>query len=169
MSIFSLFLPKLSLALALLQGFTIGISFTLGYMFYHLKTQSDWQKKDFLPRQKIKVALKRSVFMMLFIGGFIAFLIAVLSTYHLAWPGNLSFGLRLGMPVGIVVGFMFYGGIEVLKHVTLRLVMYQYKIAPWCYTHFLEYAKLLTFLKPQSGGYAFRHDWFQEYFLRKDK
>jgi hypothetical protein len=169
MSVFSLFLAKLSLAIALLQGFAIGVSFTLGYTFYRLKTQLDWQKKDFLPRQKIKAALKRSILMTFTIGGLITFLITGLVAYHLGWPGNLSFGLRLGMPIGILIGFMFYGGIEVLKHLTLRFVMYRYGIAPWNYSHFLEYAKLLTFLKPQSGGYAFRHDWFQAYFIRKDK
>ncbi len=96
-------------------------------------------------------------------------MITSLAAYHLGWPGNLSFGLRLGMPIGIVIGFLFYGGIDVLKHITLRLVMYQYRIAPWHYTRFLDYAKRLTFLKPQSGGYAFRHDWFQEYFIKNFK
>jgi hypothetical protein len=69
------------------------------------------------------------------------------------------------MPIGIIIGFMFYGGVEVLKHVTLRLVMYWYGIGPWHFNCFLEYTKSVTLLKPQSSGYAFKHDWFQEYFM----
>jgi hypothetical protein len=164
MSIISLFLPKLNLAAALLQGFIIGISFNIAYIIYHLQTKSDWQKRDFLTRHKIWAALKRSILMTFIIGGTITLLVTIIAISHLAWPGNLSFGLRLGMPLGIVLGFMFYGGIEVVKHITLRFVMYKYGIAPWHYTNFLEYAKKLTFLKSQSGGYAFKHDWFQEYF-----
>ena len=83
----------------------------------------------------------------------------------LAFVIFLSFGLRVGMPLGIILGFMFYGGVEVLKHLMLRWVMYQQGISPWRYTRFLEYAKKLHFLKPQSSGYAFIHDWFQEYFF----
>lgn len=165
MSLFkSVFLPTLGWGPTLLQGVAIGVSFTLAYIFYRLKMQTDWQERDFLPRQKIKVALKRSVFMMFLIGGLITFLITGLGVHHLKWPGNLSFGLRLGMPFGIVIGLMLYGGSEVLKHLTLRLAMYQYEMAPWHYTRFLEHTKLLTFVKPQSSGYAFKHDWFQEYF-----
>jgi hypothetical protein len=70
----------------------------------------------------------------------------------------------MGMPLGIVFGFLFYGGIEVLKYVTLRWFMYHKGIAPKDYTDFLEYSKQLMFIKSQSDGYAFRHDWFQEYF-----
>ena len=163
----SLLLPKPNLVMASLIGVVIGISLSLGGTFYRARTQLDWRKTDFLPRQKIKAALKRSVSMILVIGGLMTVIVTIWQSYHLGWPGNLSLGLRVGMPVGIVVGFMFYGGVNVLKHITLRLFMYRYGIAPWHYTYFLEYAKYLTFLKPQSGGYAFRHDWFQVYFSEK--
>jgi hypothetical protein len=164
---FSLFIPKLTLGVALLQGFILGLSMTIGYSFYHLRKQSDWKTPVFWPSQKITLALKRSALMILTIGGFITLLVTGLSSYHLGWPGNLSFGLRVGMLPGIIFGFMFYGGVEVLKHFTLRWIMYQQGMIPWRYTRFLEYAKQLIFIKPQSGGYAFIHDWFQEYFSNK--
>lgn len=120
----SLFITKLPKSLALLQGFNIGLSITIGYSFYRLKKQSDWKTPVFWPTQKITLALKRSVFMILTIGGTITFIVTGLSTSYLGWPGNLSFGLRVGMPLGIILGFMFYGGVEVLKHFTLRWIMY---------------------------------------------
>ncbi|MBE9562354.1 MAG: hypothetical protein IMF12_05780 [Proteobacteria bacterium] len=96
------------------------------------------------------------------LGGTITLLTTGIS--YLSWPGNLSLGLRVGMPMGIASSFILYGGTDILKHITLRIIMYQQGIAPWNYIEFLEYCKQLNFLKPQSGGYAFRHDWFQEYF-----
>ncbi|NJO18258.1 MAG: NACHT domain-containing protein [Thioploca sp.] len=176
----SLLLPKTNLVLAALIGIIIGISISLGYTFYHLRMQLTWQKKYFLPRYKIKAALERSISMILLIGGLITLMILLIGELitmiltswqddYLGWLGNLSLGLRIGMPMGITIGFMSYGGVDVLKHLTLRLVMYRYEIAPWHYTRFLEYAKYLTFLKSQSGDYAFRHDWFQVYFSEKGK
>jgi hypothetical protein len=165
----NLFLPKPNLAIALLIGLVIGVSLSLGRTFYRARIQLDWQKKDFLLRQKLKAAFKRSISMILLIGSVTTIIVTIWQYYHLGWPGNLSLGLRIGMPVGIVIGFMSYGGVDVLKHITLRLIMYRYGIAPWDYTRFLEYAKYLTFLKLQSGGYAFRHDWFQTYFSEKSR
>jgi hypothetical protein len=165
---FHFLLSKLTIEMALLQGFIIGTSFSLAYVFYSSKKSEDWKKQIFLPSQKIKASLKRSALMILIIGGIISLFVTALGASTLGWWGALSFGLRMGMPLGIVFGFMFYGGVEVLKHVTLRWFMYHKGMAPKDYIDFLEYSKKLTFIKSQSGGYAFRHDLFQENFQNKN-
>jgi len=163
---FTYVFAKLSVAVALLQGFIIGFSFTISYNFYRLRTEIDWKKRAFLPNQKINVALKRVISIFAIISLTITLLVTSLSIFILQWPGNLSIGLRVGMQVGVMLSFIFYGGTDVLKYLILRWFMYKQDMTPWNYIKFLEYCKQLTFLRSQSGGYAFRHDWFQEYFRK---
>ena len=96
----------------------------------------------------------------------ITILVTSLSLFILDWPGNLSIGLRIGLQMGVILSFIFYGGIEVLKYFVLRWFMYQQGMTPKNYIKFLEYCKQLTFLESRSGGYVFHHDWFQEYFRK---
>jgi len=161
---FRVMLPHLSLSLALVNGFTIGLSFTLAYLAYQSQSRQDWKSQVYFSTQKLQAALKRSLSMTLAIGGLLTLFVTLMGLAYLGWPGSLSFGLRLGIPLGIVFGFMFYGGIEVLKHTVLRWVMYRENLAPANYTAFLEYAKGQGLLNARGSGYAFRHDWFQEYF-----
>ena len=165
MMAFRAVLPNLSVSLALLNGLAAGLSFTLGYLTYHSKSQQDWQNRVFFSTQKLQAAAKRSLSMILLIGGSITLFVTLIGLAHLDWQGSLSFGLRLGMPLGIIFGFLFYGGIEVLKHLVLRWVMYRENIAPLNYSAFLNYARHLGLLTSRSSGHAFRHDWFQEYFI----
>lgn len=159
-------IPGLSLSLAVLNGLAVGLSFTLAYLTYHAKAQQDWEERVFFSTQKLQVALKRSLRMMLLIGVTLTLLVTWLGFMRLGWLGSLSFGVRVGMPLGIILGFFFYGGIEVLKHLALRWVLYREHLAPLHYPAFLEQANELHLLIPRSGGYAFRHDWFQAYFRR---
>jgi hypothetical protein len=170
MLVFYWFFYKITMEIAVLQGFIIGTSFSLAYILYLSKNSADWKKEIFLPSQKIKASLKRSALMILIIGGIISLFVTGLSISILGWWGALSLGLRIGMTIGIVCGFMFYGGVEVLKYVTLRWFMYHKGIAPKDYIDFLEYSKKLMIMKSQSqnDGYAFRHDLFQEFFKAKN-
>jgi eukaryotic-like serine/threonine-protein kinase len=158
-------IPTLSLPLAILNGLAVGLSFTLAYLTYHLKSQQDWENQIFFSTQKLQAALKRSLIMMLSIGVIITLMVTLIGLVKLDELGSLSFGLRIGMPLGIILGFLFYGGIEILKHLALRWVVYRENLAPLNYPAFLEHTNDLHLLISRSGGYAFRHDWFQEYFL----
>lgn len=159
-----LIIPHLSSSQALFEGFIIGFSFSIGCVLYHVKNQSDWQIFIFLPSQKIKYTIKKIGQIFIITGISVTSFVTILSSFQLGWPGNLSIGLRVGFPIALILSFIFCGGTEILKHITLRWMMYRHGIAPWHYNAFLEYARQLTLLKPQSNGYAFRHDWFQEYF-----
>lgn len=173
---FRAILPDLSISLALLNGLAVGLSFTLAYLAYHLKSQQDWESQIFFSTQKLQTVLKRSLIMMLSIGITVTLLVTLLGFFvtltgaiSLGGVGSLSLGLRIGMPLGIILGFLFYGGIEILKHLALRWAMYRENLAPLNYPAFLEHANDLHLLISRSGGYAFRHDWFQEYFEKIQK
>ncbi len=158
-----LIIPHLSSGQALFEGFVIGLSFSVGCTLYYLRKQSKWRETT-SPSQKIKYIILRISYIFIITGLSMTLFVTFLSIFQLGWPGNLSIGLRVGFPIALILSFIFCGGSEVLKHVTLRWVMYRHGIAPWHYNSFLEYTKQLTFLKPQNNGYRFRHDWFQEYF-----
>lgn len=150
------------------HGLLFGSGFALSYLLYKASLYQDWQKELHYPAQKIRLVLQHSLFMTLVIGLSLSYLLSMLMLPNLNWTGSMSFGVRVGMLFGITLGFLFYGMAEVLKHLALRWVMYRQGIAPLRYVAFLEYAKQLGLLKLQgNGGYAFRHDWFQTYFMQK--
>lgn len=72
---------------------------------------------------------------------------------------GLSFGLTFGL-----IAAMFSGGLFALKHVTLRLGLWQSRSAPLHYLAFLNEAKQLLFLRQVGGGYIFMHRLLREYF-----
>jgi CHAT domain/NACHT domain len=55
-------------------------------------------------------------------------------------------------------------GISVIKHITLRVILYLKKYIPWNYARFLDYATERIFLQKVGGGYIFIHRLLQEHF-----
>lgn len=78
---------------------------------------------------------------------------------------GVRFGLFWGLILGNISGF-FYGGIVCIRHLALRLVLYQTGDAPWNYAHFLDYAAERLFLQKVGGGYIFIHRMLLEYFAQ---
>jgi hypothetical protein len=82
---------------------------------------------------------------------------------------SVAFGTRvLGEMVyrlifALVLG-MFGGGLFVLRHSILRLVLWIRRSGPLNYVHFLDYAVNLLFLRKVGGGYIFVHPILLEYF-----
>ncbi len=154
-----------SWAFVIIQGTSISMGFALGAVFYYSRRKSEWKKKQaFIPNQKIGTILKYNLSVLLITSTFIILVVTGIGLFYLDWSGSLSLGLRVGLPMGIAFTLITFGGVEILKYLALRFVLYRHGITPWNYTHFLEHAKKLTLLKQQSDGYAFQHDWFQEYF-----
>lgn len=75
-----------------------------------------------------------------------------------AMPG-LVVGLRIGL-----LGLLGYGAFDVIKHLTLRLILYSKKHVPRRMSHFLDYAAELGFLQKVGGGYIFVSRLLREYF-----
>ncbi|MDX1415303.1 MAG: BTAD domain-containing putative transcriptional regulator [Candidatus Promineifilaceae bacterium] len=77
----------------------------------------------------------------------------------------LKFSLRIGFTLGSWA-LLWYGGIEVIYHAVLRILLRcEGSITPR-YTDFLEHAVDLIFLRRVGGGYIFVHQLLHNYFAR---
>ncbi len=77
----------------------------------------------------------------------------------------------IGIAVGTVFGFgfsMMYGGIAVIQHLTLRLILWRVGYMPFNYARFLDYCHKRILLRKIGGGYIFLHRLLQEYFASLD-
>lgn len=61
-------------------------------------------------------------------------------------------------------GWIFWGGITVVRHIALRSVLTLTGHMPWRYARFLDYAAERIFLRKVGGGYIFVHRLLMEYF-----
>jgi hypothetical protein len=63
---------------------------------------------------------------------------------------------------------MVYGGLDVVQHYVLRLILFIQGQTPRNYAHFLDYAVGCIFLQRVGGGYRFIHRLLLEYFANRD-
>lgn len=78
-----------------------------------------------------------------------------------------SFGLSAGLIFGLffgLVGALWYGGLHVIQHYTLRLILIIQGHTPCNYARFLDYAVDHIFLQKVAGGYRFIHRMLLEHF-----
>jgi len=73
---------------------------------------------------------------------------------------------------GLFVAFavltaLWYGGLDVVQHLILRLIFYLKGYIPWNLAHFLNYAAERIFLQKVGSGYKFFHRLLQDYFAAK--
>lgn len=89
--------------------------------------------------------------------------------------GGLVVGLIVGRIEGLIVGLIFglivgllaalwYGGLDVIQHYTLRLILYLKQLTPWNYVRFLDNAADHIFLQKVGGGHIFIHRLLLEHF-----
>ena len=71
--------------------------------------------------------------------------------------------LIAGLFWAIVAG-LWYGGLDLIKHFTLRFILWLRGCVPWRYARFLDYAVDRCFLQRAGGGYLFASWLLQEYF-----
>ncbi len=94
----------------------------------------------------------------------ITFAVVMTGTFWLvekSWPGWYQ-GLLFGSIAGLI-----YGGSDVLRHLTLRAILWYTGHIPWRFVHFLDFAVSRILLRRVGGGYIFRHRLLQEYFSMK--
>jgi predicted lipid-binding transport protein (Tim44 family) len=73
-------------------------------------------------------------------------------------------GFVLGLLLGLVLGLVFGGGVAVIQHYTLRLILTLNNHAPLNYVRFLDHAAERILLRKVGGGYIFVHRMLLEYF-----
>ena len=78
--------------------------------------------------------------------------------------GGPASGLAYGVQGGLCIG-LWYGGLDVIQHYIVRILLWRAGAMPWNYARFLDYAaEELNFLQKVGGGYIFVHRYLLEYF-----
>lgn len=72
-------------------------------------------------------------------------------------------GLLVGLLVGLI-GILWYGGLDIIQHITLRLILWRKGFTPRNYVRFLDYVTERVFLQKVGGGYIFIHRLLLEHF-----
>ena len=72
-------------------------------------------------------------------------------------------GATLGISMSLYA-FLWYGGLDVIQHYVLRVILWQSGKIPWELNKFLEYAARRIFLRKVGGGYIFMHRKLLDYF-----
>lgn len=96
-----------------------------------------------------------------------------LSIMALAWLIGESpvTGLTLGLVIGSIIGLIAvlgYGGMDLIRHYTLRALLGWRATAPWRFGDFLDHARQLRLLHKVGPGYAFPHEFFRRHFAALD-
>lgn len=71
--------------------------------------------------------------------------------------------------ISCILGFLAcFSYLPLLKHLSLRLVLWQSGAIPWNYARFLDYAAERIFLQKVGGGYIFIHRMLMEHFAQME-
>ena len=82
---------------------------------------------------------------------------------------NFPRGLRSGTSIiswGLILGFLFGGGITCIQHFILRLILFVEGFIPWNYARFLDFTSGRLLMKKVGGGYVFFHRMLLEHFAQ---
>ncbi len=110
-----------------------------------------------VPNQGIRLSLRNTLLI-----GF-GFGIVMGLIINLVIAGGIGSGLLFG-----IIAASLYGGIDVIQHYTLRLMLWLQGTTPRHYIHFLDYAADRIFLQKVGGGYIFVHRLLLEHFATLD-
>lgn len=121
-----------------------------------------------VPNQGIRVSARNAALTGLSIGSVLALVSALLGGFLSQWDSTwvLTLGVY-GFFFGILAA-LWYGGIDVIKHVLLRYLLFRAGHLPLRYAHFLDYATERIFLRKVGGGYIFIHRLLLDYFAEDE-
>ena len=63
-----------------------------------------------------------------------------------------------------MLAFLWYGGLDIIKHYSVRLILFLKGESPRRLDRFLDYAVRLGFMYRVGGGYIFYHSMLRDYF-----
>jgi hypothetical protein len=162
------------IALTALFGFTFG---TVGALLGGFNTSARAELND-LSNRGIKSSLKKSIY-----AGVIAGIILVLLDIALKFI-SLGFNRLTGSKFGIqeivaselllysvvwlftngMLVSLWFGGLDIIKHYSLRLIIVLKGDGPRRFDSFLDYAVKLGFMHRVGGGYKFFHSLLRDHF-----
>ncbi|NEO39693.1 MAG: signal peptidase I [Moorea sp. SIOASIH] len=147
---------RFGLNLGLIYGLNIGMT---GGLIGGLKTEI---KAKEIPNQSIKASFKQTFIILLFAfpaGALFFTLISIVTGANV----DLTSSLRMGLVVGLLSALA--GGQDWIRHLALRLILWQRGAIPWNYARFLRYAAEKRLIQQVGGRYRFIHDSLRRYFV----
>lgn len=120
------------------------------------------------PNQGILLSVRNAIFtglifpLIFFIAGELSFWLLFMLTsepIEISHYDILRVAVRFGLPAAL-----WYGGLDIIKHFTLRFFLSFNGYIPWNYARFLDYAAERIFLRKVGGGYIFIHRLLLEHF-----
>ncbi|MEC4894331.1 MAG: protein kinase [Oscillatoria sp. PMC 1051.18] len=138
------------------RGAVFGFSMGIIYGLTRGLTGAVIEKNTF-PNQGIWLSAKNAL-----IFGLIGGIVLGIAAYIIGWL-PLFWGI-FGFSFGLFIG----GGVAVIKHLLLRIILYFSGVIPWNYRHFLDYATERIFLQKVGGGYIFIHRLLLEHLAKND-
>ena len=124
------------------------------------------------PNQGITLSFKNAAFSGILFGlcgGLIFWVVGERLVYI---EGGSFYGWRAGVLGGISLGlltYLWYGGIDTIQHIVLRIVLAVRNYSPFRLVPFLNYCVDRIFLRRVGGGYIFIHRYLMEYFASLTK
>jgi hypothetical protein len=127
------------------------------------------------PNQGLRWSIKNALLagLLFWIGGWFVFGLSwgLFFSFAGGLISGLSYGAVLGLSFGLIfaiVGALWYGGLAVVQHYTLRLIITLNKHLPWNLAPFLDHCAGRIFLQKVGGGYIFIHRLLLEYFAERE-
>ena len=129
------------------------------------------------PNQGMRLSLRNAAIAAAFSSVIVA-LTTTIVLYGWLWLPDNNIRLSLTNQFGIVAAFavwvsffaaMSFGGLDLLKHFLIRLILKISRQVPNNLVGFLNHATRLNFLQRVGGSYMFGHRLLQEHFAREDK
>jgi hypothetical protein len=127
------------------------------------------------PNQGILLSIRNTIFGGLIFGLGVIGLISGLGALLVAnaiRANTINYGLEFLLNTGLILGLMgalWYGGLDVIQHYLLRLILLIQGHTPANYARFLDYAVDRIFLQKVGGGYRFIHRLLLEHFAEMGK
>ncbi|MEM7757606.1 MAG: NACHT domain-containing protein, partial [Cyanobacteria bacterium P01_A01_bin.40] len=141
-------------------GLNLGLVFGLVYgAFSELNVEI---KSREMPNQGIRESKNKTLIIFLFLSLFFMsfFVLRFLFIRKLfGWMESIIWSLFLGLSVSLATG-----GVDLIQHLTLRLILHQQGLIPRNYAHFLKYAGERKLIHRIGGHYRFLHDSLRKYF-----
>ncbi len=144
------------LAVGLVVGLIVGLVFGL---VNGLSSEMLEEHNLVIPNQGIRRSAQNSILLGLFTGLFVGLAFGLIY--------NLGSGLIFGLFFGLIY-WLRSGGLAVIQHMILRLLLWRARYLPSNYPRFLDYAAERILLRKVGGGYIFVHRLLLEYFASLD-
>ncbi len=157
------------LSIGLIGGLSIGLNVGL---IDGLTGGLSVEQKDRItyPGQRLVFTAKNFLLASLLFGLILGLFGGLIGGLFFGLTGGLFVGLFVGLSFGLIFGLQKYGGIVLIKHYVLRLILSRNNLLPWKLGElvpFLNHCVDLIFLRRVGGGYIFVHHLLMEHFAER--